>query len=116
MNIIDSIDKNTTYPGSGSTQGQGNASGSSFENRLQLAKASGSLSASTKSDPARELQEWAAMSPDQRLFYMVLQSLGVTKDQYEQMSSDDKQKLAEKVRERIKEMAKNGTLNAATMA
>ncbi len=112
MNNIDSLDNRTAYPGTASTQDRGNTSGSSFESTLQLAKAGGSA----KSDPARELQEWAAMTPDQRLFYMVLQSLGVSKDQFDQMSPEDKQKLVEKVRERIKEMAKNGTLNPAALA
>lgn len=112
MNNIDSLDNITSYSGTTSTQDRGSASGSSFESTLQRAKAGGSV----KSEAARELQEWTAMTPDQRLFYMVLQSLGVSKDQFDQMSPEDKQKLVEKVRERIKEMAKNGTLNAAALA
>ncbi|MFJ3055900.1 hypothetical protein [Herbaspirillum sp. NPDC087042] len=107
MNNIDSLDNRTFYPGATSTQGGGNAAASSFESQLQLAKAGGSLSSSVKSDPVRELQEWAAMTPDQRLFYMVLNSMGVSKEQYDQMSAEDKQKLVEKVREQIKEMALN---------
>jgi len=103
MNNIDSLDNRTSCPGATSTQGSGNAAASSFESQLQLAKAGGSA----KSDPVRELQEWAAMTPDQRLFYMVLNSMGVSKEQYDQMSAEDKQKLVEKVREQIKEMALN---------
>ena len=101
MNNIDSLDNRTSYPGSASAQSKSNAATSSFESKLQLAKGS------AKPDPARELQEWLAMTPDQRLFFTVLHSMGVSKEQYEQ------EKLAEKVRERIKEMAKNGTAGTA---
>jgi|GEM_PF-4199808 len=107
MNNIDSLDHRTSYPGSASAQSKSNAATSSFESKLQLAKGS------AKPDPARELQEWLAMTPDQRLFFTVLHSMGVSKEQYEQMSPEEKEKLAEKVRERIKEMAKNGTAGTA---
>lgn len=111
MNNIDSLDNKTPYLGTTSTQGRGNAVASSFESTLQLAKAGGSV----KFDPVRELQEWAAMTPDQQMFYMVLHSLGVSKEQFDQMSAEDKQKLVEKVREQIQEMAKSGTSKPTAM-
>ncbi len=46
------------------------------------------------------------MSPAERLFTQILQSLGITKEQYAAMTPAQKEEVARKVQERIKELAK----------
>ncbi|NPE60059.1 hypothetical protein HLB27_16710 [Dickeya dadantii] len=65
---------------------------------------------------AQELMEWPAMSPEERLFFSVLSSMGISKEQYEAMPPEQKMELDRKVQERIKEMAKEGRYPSALQA
>ncbi|QWT39824.1 hypothetical protein [Dickeya dadantii] len=65
---------------------------------------------------AQELMEWLAMSPEERLFFSVLSSMGISKEQYEAMPPEQKMELDRKVQERIKEMAKEGRYPSALQA
>ena len=64
------------------------------------------LAAQGPSDAEQELQDYLTMSPAERLFTQILQSLGITKEQYAAMTPAQKEEVARKVQERIKELAK----------
>lgn len=64
--------------------------------------------ASHQSAAAQELQEWLDMSPQERLFFTVLASMGISKEEFEAMSPEDKSRITHKVQESIKERAKAG--------
>ncbi|AIR68878.1 hypothetical protein [Dickeya fangzhongdai] len=71
---------------------------------------------SQPSAAAQELMEWLAMSPEERLFFSVLSSMGISKEQYEAMPPEQQMELDRKVQERIKEMAKEGRSPSALQA
>ncbi|WES87145.1 hypothetical protein [Dickeya fangzhongdai] len=56
------------------------------------------------------------MSPEERLFFSVLSSMGISKEQYEAMPPEQQMELDRKVQERIKEMAKEGCSPSALQA
>lgn len=64
--------------------------------------------ASHQSAAAQELQEWLDMSPEERLFFTVLASMGISKEEFEAMSPEDQSRITHKVQESLKERAKEG--------
>ncbi|AUC44106.1 hypothetical protein D083_3757 [Dickeya solani RNS 08.23.3.1.A] len=50
------------------------------------------------------------------MFFSVLSSMGISKEQYEAMPADQQMELNRKVQERIKEMAKEGRYPSALLA
>ncbi|MCW2474324.1 hypothetical protein [Candidatus Symbiopectobacterium sp. NZEC151] len=64
--------------------------------------------ASQQSAAAQELQEWLEMSPEERLFFTVLASMGISKEEFEAMSPEDQDRITHKVQESIKENIKEG--------
>lgn len=84
-----------------------------FKMALEKAKESGQLSRhepSAKIEPqrskaAQEFMDWVSMSHEERLFFSVLASMGISKEQYEAMPLEERMALDLKVQERIKEMA-----------
>lgn len=87
-----------------------------FKMALEQAKDSGLISRhepSAKIEPqrskaAQEFMDWVSMSHEERLFFSVLASMGISKEQYEAMPVEERMALALKVQERIKEMAEQG--------
>ncbi|MBA0204428.1 hypothetical protein [Pectobacterium aroidearum] len=85
-----------------------------FKMALEKAKESGQLSRhepSAKIEPqrskaAQEFMDWVSMSHEERLFFSVLASMGISKEQYEAMPLEERMALDLKVQEHIKEMAK----------
>lgn len=61
-----------------------------------------------QSAAAQELQEWLEMSPEERLFFTILASMGISKEEFEAMSPEDQSRITHKVQENIKERAKEG--------
>ncbi|QPI41592.1 MULTISPECIES: hypothetical protein [Pectobacterium] len=84
-----------------------------FKMALEKAKESGQISRhehSAKVEPqrskaAQEFMDWVSMSHEERLFFSVLASMGISKEQYEAMPLEERMALDLKVQERIKEMA-----------
>ncbi|MBA5203100.1 hypothetical protein [Pectobacterium aroidearum] len=84
-----------------------------FKMALEKAKESGQISrheSSAKVEPqrskaAQEFMDWVSMSHEERLFFSVLASMGISKEQYEAMPLEERMALDLKVQERIKEMA-----------
>jgi hypothetical protein len=84
-----------------------------FKMALEKAKESGQLSRhepSAKIEPqrskaAQEFMDWVSMSHEERLFFSVLASMGISKEQYDAMPLEERMALDLKVQERIKEMA-----------
>ncbi|WCG81755.1 hypothetical protein [Pectobacterium sp. A5351] len=83
-----------------------------FSMALEKAKDSGQISRhepSAKVEPqrskaAQEFMDWVSMSHEERLFFSVLASMGISKEQYEAMPLEERMALDLKVQERIKEM------------
>lgn len=48
------------------------------------------------------------MSPEERLFFTVLASMGISKEEYEAMPPEEQSRITRKVQENIKERAKKG--------
>lgn len=63
---------------------------------------------SQQSAAAQELQEWLDMSAQERLFFTILASMGISKEEFEAMSPEDKSRVTHRVQESIKERAKEG--------
>lgn len=61
-----------------------------------------------QSAAAQELQKWLEMSPEERLFFTILASMGISKQEFEAMSPEDQRRITHKVQESIKERAKEG--------
>ncbi|MEQ9943084.1 hypothetical protein ABRP58_13725 [Pectobacterium aroidearum] len=84
-----------------------------FKMALEKAKESGQISRhepSAKVEPqhskaAQEFMDWVSLSHEERLFFSVLASMGISKEQYEAMPLEERMALDLKVQERIKEMA-----------
>lgn len=87
-----------------------------FKMALEKAKDSGQISRHEptvkvepqRSQAAQEFMDWVSMSPEERLFFSVLSSMGISKEQYEAMPLEERMALDLKVHERIKEMAEQG--------
>lgn len=118
MSIIETLAMRTasTSPASRLIASQGNA----FDIELQKAVAKkyptqqeNAVSAiptpvSQQSAAAQELKEWLEMSPEDRLFFTILASMGISKEEFEAMSPEDQSRITHKVQESIKERAKEG--------
>ncbi|MBN3137912.1 hypothetical protein [Pectobacterium punjabense] len=84
-----------------------------FKMALEKAKDNGQLirhEPSAKVEPqrsqaAQEFMDWVSMSYEEKLFFSVLASMGISKEQYEAMSLEERMGLELKVQARIKEMA-----------
>lgn len=63
---------------------------------------------SQQSTAAQELKEWLEMSPEDRLFFTVLASLGISKEEFESMAPEEQSQIIHRVQENIKERAKEG--------
>ncbi|MDQ8035631.1 MAG: hypothetical protein REJ50_26800 [Bordetella sp.] len=67
--------------------------------RLQggFAKGTGQTQAAAPSRAEQEFMEYAALSPQEKLFRAALASLGISKEEYDAMTPQQKQALAEKI-------------------
>jgi len=74
----------TSTESSGTAAGDNSSVGTSFDSAL------------------KELNDWIKETPEQRMEDSVLASMGLTRQQFEQMSGPEKEKIAEKVRETVK--------------
>lgn len=83
--------------------------------RLQIKKAAPALS-----DAEQELQDFVAMSPEERFFDLTLRSLGISKEEYAAMSPAEKEEVArlvqQRIAERIKDNANNGRASTFELA
>ncbi|UMO86116.1 hypothetical protein HP572_11895 [Pectobacterium sp. PL64] len=61
-----------------------------------------------RSKAAKEFMDWVSMSHEERLFFSVLASMGISKEQYEAMPAEERIALDLKVQERINAMAEQG--------
>ena len=61
-----------------------------------------SLSAKPASTAAQQFQQYASMTPAERLHAQMLAKLGITEDQFKAMSPADQQKVEDKIRDMIK--------------
>ena len=68
----------------------------------QSSQSSTSLSAKAAKTAAQQFQEYASMTPAQRLHAEMLAKLGLTEDQFKAMSPADQQKVEDKIRDMIK--------------
>lgn len=58
-----------------------------------------------KSDPAQELQDYMKMSYAEKLQWSWMNAHGISKEEFEAMSPEDKQKLLDQIREELKQKA-----------
>jgi predicted flavoprotein YhiN len=58
-----------------------------------------------KSDPAQELQDYMKMSYAEKLQWSWMNAHGISKEEFEAMSPEDKQKLLDQMREELKQKA-----------
>lgn len=65
------------------------------------------LAAPVMSEAQQALQDWLSVPLDERIFQSLLQSLGITKEEYAAMSPEEKMEIAAKVRERLEEQARD---------
>lgn len=73
---------------------------------------SSSLSAKSKSKSdsvEQQFLKYAEMTPAQRLFDSMLKQLGLSEDDFKAMSSQDQQKVVQKIQQMIKQQTENGT-------
>lgn len=63
----------------------------------------GSSVASSYGSAVKQLNDWLHETPEQRMEDSILASTGLTREQYEHMSGPEKEKVAEKIRETLKE-------------
>jgi len=68
----------------------------------------GGTSAKKKPSAEDQFLKIAGETPQQRMFNSMLRQLGVTEDQFKAMSSEDQQKITQKVQEMIQQQAQNG--------
>ena len=68
----------------------------------QSSQSSTSLSAKAAKTAAQQFQEYASMTPAQRLHAEMLAKLGLTEDQFKAMSPADQQKVEAKIADMIK--------------
>jgi hypothetical protein len=61
-----------------------------------------SLSAKPASTAAQQFQQYASMTPAERLHAQMLAKLGITEDQFKAMSPADQQKVEDKIRDMVK--------------
>jgi hypothetical protein len=90
------------------------ATGSASQQKVGMAAPQSSVAAyqaavSAQGSGAQALGDYLNMPLSQKMFYMMLASMGVSKEQYDAMSPADKQQLAAKVEDRLKQQAAAGT-------
>ena len=75
--------------------------------------------ASVTAKPAQTAEQkflaYAKMTPAERLHAQMLAELGLTEDQFKQMSPADRQKIEDKIRDMIKKQVDNGAEKRAGM-
>src|ERR1700750_582637 len=69
---------------------------------LSGSQSSTSLAAKSAQSAAQQFEQYASMTPAQRLHVQMLAKLGLTEDQYKAMSPADQQKVDDKIRDMIK--------------
>lgn len=84
QNATDTTAYTTSTASSGTQTGSDGSIASSYESAL------------------KQLTDWVHETPEQRMEDSILASMGLTREQYDQMSGPDKEKIAEKVREILK--------------
>jgi len=72
-----------------------------------LTEAPSNKTAST-SNPAKELQDYMNMSDAEKMQYAWLNAHGISKQQFDSMSSEDKQKLLDQMRAELKQKMEEG--------
>lgn len=70
-------------------------------------------SPAAKSEAAEQLSDYLSMPLGERMFYMMLASMGISKEQYEAMSPEDKAKVAQQIAQRLKDNAESQKQAAA---
>ena len=74
-----------------------------------------SLTAKPAQTAEQKFLEYAKMTPAERMHAQMLAELGVTEEQFKQMSPADQQKIEDKIRDMIKKQVDNGTEKRAGM-
>jgi predicted flavoprotein YhiN len=64
-----------------------------------------------KSDPAQELQDYMKMSYAEKLQWSWMHAHGISKEDFEAMSPEDKQKLLDQMREELKQKASSAEVD-----
>ncbi|BEU27504.1 hypothetical protein [Paraburkholderia sp. 22B1P] len=64
----------------------------------------------------KQLNDWIHETPEQRMEDSILASMGLTRQQFEEMSGPEKEKIAEKVRETVKKELRAQAEQAHTLA
>ena len=83
--------------------------------RTGFAAGAGSRALAAPSGVEQEFMEYAAMSPQEKLFLAVLASLGISKEEYEAMSPEDRQALSQKVQIAMRESLQQDREGNATV-
>jgi subtilase family serine protease len=82
-----------------------NTTGATYSTSLGASNAqtsSGQNVASSFASSLKQLNDWLNETPEQRMEDSILASMGLTRQQFDQMSGPEKEKIAEKVRETLK--------------
>ncbi len=84
----------------GSANGQ-NVPGDAFS--AALAKAVGNVASTTRSDkdPVKEFLDYMNMSPGERMLYAWLKQKGISKEEFDSMPAEKKQKLIDEMKREI---------------
>lgn len=92
-------------PGSSNANGQ-DVSGDTFS--AALAKAVGNAASTTKSDkdPVKEFLEYANMSPGEKMLYAWLKQKGLSKEEFDALPPEKKQKLIDEMKREIETKVK----------
>ncbi|NQD93334.1 hypothetical protein HP532_11825 [Pseudomonas sp. CrR25] len=61
-------------------------------------------------NPSESFMEFMAMSDQEKLQYMILAQMGISKEDYDAMSPEEQAKIDEKVEERMKQIAETPNL------
>ena len=83
--------------------------------RTGFAAGAGSRAVAEPSRVEQEFMEYAAMSPQEKLFFAVLASLGISKEEYEAMSPEDRHALSQKVQIAMRESLQQDREGNATV-
>lgn len=83
--------------------------------RAGFAAGAGARAPAEPSAVEREFMEYAAMSPQEKLFFALLASLGISKEEYEAMSPEDRQALSQKVQIAMREALQQDREGNATV-
>lgn len=75
-------------------------------NRSAMARGVSGAPQASPSRAEQEFMDYASMSTEDRMFYTVLASLGISKEEYDAMSAAERQEVAKKVSLAMQELAK----------